>query len=243
MPVSNVALTAVHFFVTDADGGVTGDASNIALKVVKDGSVGAVAGSVSEIDATNAPGMYSVPLTAAENTGSMISLVGKTSTADTTVNPISWTNISSMAAISGSTSAADNLETAAASATLAADVTAISGSTSAADNLETAAGSDSLTANVKQVNGSTDGATFLALGAATMIEVTCDSGSTTSAIIGSGSISAVNDFYNERTLLFTTGDNANSARAIVDYTGSSKKFSVSPAFTASPAASDKFIIV
>jgi len=217
MPVSNVALTAVHFFVTDADGGVTGDASNIALKVVKDGSVGAVAGSVSEIDATNAPGMYSVPLTAAENTGSMISLVGKTSTADTTVNPISWTNISSMAAISGSTSAADNLEL--------------------------AAGSDSLTANVKQVNGSTDGASFLALGAATMIEVTCDSGSTTSSIYGTGGVSSVDDFYNERTMLFVTGDNANSARAIVDYTGSSKKFSVSPAFTASAAAADKFIIV
>ena len=217
MPVSAVALTAVHFFVTDADGGVTGDASNIALKVVKDGSVGAVAGSVSEVDATNAPGMYSVALTAAENTGSMISLVGKTSTADTTVNPISWTNISSMAAISGSVSAADNLES--------------------------ALGASVITANVKQVNGSSDGAAFMALGAATMIEVTCDSGSTTSVIVGSGSISAVDDFYSERTILFTTGDNANSARAITDYVGSTKKFTVSPAFTASAAASDKFIIV
>jgi hypothetical protein len=217
MPVSGVALTAVHFFVTDADGGVTGDASNIALKVVKDGSVGAVAGSVSEVDATNAPGMYSVPLTAAENTGSMISLVGKTSTADTTVNPISWTNISSMAAISGSTSAADNLES--------------------------ALGASVITANIKQVNGSTDGASFLALGAATMIEVTCDSGSTTSVIVGSGSISAVDDFYAERTMLFVTGDNANSARAITDYVGSTKKFTVSPAFTAAAASSDKFIIV
>ena len=148
-----------------------------------------------------------------------------------------------MAAISGSTSAADNLETAAASATLAADVTAISGSTSAADNLELAAASDSLVANVKQVNGSTDGASFLALGAATMIEVTCDSGSTTSVIVGSGSISAVDDFYSERSMLFVTGDNANSARAIVDYVGSTKKFTVSPAFTASAASSDKFIIV
>ena len=217
MPVSGVALTAVHFFVTDADGGVTGDASNIALKVVKDGSVGAVAGSVSEVDATNAPGMYSVALTAAENTGSMISLVGKTSTADTTVNPISWTNISSMAAISGSTSAADNLES--------------------------ALGSSVITANIKEVNGSTDGASFLALGAATMIEVTCDSGSTTSVIVGSGSISAVDDFYSERTMLFVTGDNANSARAITDYVGSTKKFTCSPALTSSPAASDKFIIV
>ena len=217
MPVSNVALTAVHFFVTDADGGVTGDASNIALKVVKDGSVGAVAGSVSEVDATNAPGMYSVPLTAAENTGSMISLVGKTSTADTTVNPVSWTNISNVAAISDSVTAANNLEG--------------------------AIGTSIITANVKQVNSSEDGAAFMALGAATMIEVTCDSGSTTSVIVGSGSISAVDDFYSERTMLFVTGDNANSARGIADYVGSTKKFTVSPAFTASAASSDKFIIV
>ena len=218
MPVSGVALTAVHFFVTDADGGVTGqDYTTLTLKVVKDGTVGAVGASPAEIDSTNAPGMYSVALSAAENTGSMISLVGKSSTAATTVNPISWTNISSMAAISGSTTAADNLELAAAS--------------------------DSLVANVKQVNGSTDGASFLALGAATMIEVTCDSGSTTSVIVGSGSISAVDDFYSERSMLFVTGDNANSARAIVDYVGSTKKFTVSPAFTASAASSDKFIIV
>ena len=217
MPVSGVALTAVHFFATDADGGKTGDKAQFTLKLVKDGVLDGVDGSITEVDATNAPGMYWVPLTAAENTGSMITLCGVSSTSGVTIHPISWTNISSMAAISGSVSAADNLES--------------------------ALGASVITANVKQVNGSTDGATFMALGAATMIEVTCDSGSTTSAIIGSGSISAVDSFYNERTLLFTTGDNANSARAIVGYTGSSKKFSVSPAFTASAAASDKFIIV
>ena len=217
MPVSGVALTAVHFFATDADGGKTGDTAQFTLKLVKDGVLDGVDGSITEVDATNAPGMYWVPLTAAENTGSMITLCGSSSTSGVTINPISWTNISSMAAISGSTTAADNLELAAAS--------------------------DTLTANVKQVNGSTDGASFLALGAATMIEVTCDSGSTTSVIVGSGSISAVDSFYNERSMLFVTGDNANSARAIEDYVGSTKKFTVSPAFTASAASSDKFIIV
>jgi len=217
MPVSGVALTAVHFFVTDADGGVTGDDSNITLKVVKDGTAGAVAGSISEVDATNAPGMYSVPLTAAENTGSMISLVGKSDTAATTVNPVSWTNISNVAAISDSVTAADNLEG--------------------------AMGTSIITANVKQVNSSEDGAAFMALGAATMIEVTCDSGSTTSEIVGSGSISTVDDFYNERTLLFVTGDNANSARGIGNYTGSTKTFTVSPAFTSAAGSGDKFIIV
>ena len=189
MPVSGVALTAVHFFVTDADGGVTGqDYTTLTLKVVKDGTVGTVGASPAEIDSTNAPGMYSVALSAAENTGSMISLVGKSSTADTTVNPVSWTNISNVAAISDSTTAADNLEG--------------------------AIGTSIITANVKQVNSSEDGAAFMALGAATMIEVTCDAGSTTSDIVGTGSISTVDDFYSERTLLFVTGDNANSARGI-----------------------------
>ena len=217
MPVSGVALTAVHFFATDADGGKVDDEAQFTLKLIKDGVLDGVDGSITEVDATNAPGMYWVPLTAVENTGSMITLCGSSSTSGVTINPISWTNISSMAAISGSVSAADNLES--------------------------AASSDTLTANVKQVNGSTDGATFLALGAATMIEVTCDSGSTTSVIVGSGSISSVDDFYTERTLLFVTGDNANSARAIGSYAGSTLKFTVSPAFTAAAAASDKFIIV
>jgi len=217
MPVSGVALTAVHFFATDADGGKTGDKAQFTLKIIEDGSIGAVAGSITEVDATNAPGMYSVPISAAENTASMVTLCGVSSTSGVTINPVSWTNISNVAAISASVTAADNLELAAAS--------------------------DTLTANVKQVNGSTDGASFLALGAATMIEVTCDSGSTTSVIVGSGSISAVDDFYNERTMLFVTGDNANSARAIADYVGSTKKFTCSPALTSSPAGSDKFIIV
>jgi len=217
MPVSGVALTAVHFFATDADGGKTGDKAQFTLKLVKDGVLDGVDGSITEVDSTNAPGMYWVPLTAAENTGSMITLCGVSSTSGVTINPVSWTNISNVAAISASVTAADNLEL--------------------------AAGSDTLTANVKQVNGSTDGASFLALGAATMIEVTCDSGSTTSVIVGSGSISAVDDFYSERTMLFVTGDNANSARGIADYVGSTKKFTVSPAFTASAASSDKFIIV
>jgi hypothetical protein len=217
MPVSGVALTAVHFFATDADGGKVDDEAQFTLKLIKDGVLDGVDGSITEVDATNAPGMYWVPLTAVENTGSMITLCGVSSSSGVTINPVSWTNISNVAAISGSVSAADNLES--------------------------AASSDTLTANVKQVNGSTDGATFLALGAATMIEVTCDSGSTTSVIVGSGSISSVDDFYSERTMLFTTGDNANSARAIADYVGSTKKFTVSPAFTASAASSDKFIIV
>jgi len=217
MPVSGVALTAVHFFATDADGGKVDDEAQFTLKLIKDGVLDGVDGSITEVDATNAPGMYWVPLTAAENTGSMITLCGVSSTSGVTINPVSWTNISNVAAISDSVTAADNLEG--------------------------AIGTSIITANVKQVNSSEDGAAFMALGAATMIEVTCDSGSTTSVIVGSGSISAVDDFYSERTMLFTTGDNANSARAITDYIGSTKKFTCSPALTSSPAAADKFIIV
>lgn len=216
MPVSGVALTAVHFFATDSDGGKTGDKAQFTLKIIEDGSIGAVAGSITEVDATNAPGMYSVPISAAENTASMVTLCGVSSTAGVTINPVSWTNISNMAAISGSTSSADNLET--------------------------AAGSSTLTSNVKQVNGSTAGATSLALGAASMLAHSCDSGSTTSKIVGAAGLSSVNDFYNDRMIIFTSGDLQYSARAIGDYEGSTLTFTVD-AFTSAPAAADEFILV
>jgi hypothetical protein len=217
MPVSGVALTAVHFFATDSDGGKTGDKAQFTLKIIEDGSIGAVAGSITEVDATNAPGMYSVPISAAENTASMVTLCGVSSTAGVTINPVSWTNISNVAAISGSTSSADNLETAAAS--------------------------DTLTSNVKQVNGSTAGASALALGAASMLDHTCDAGSTTSSIVADAGLSSVDDFYNDRMLIFISGDLQYSARAIADYDGGSLTFSVSPSFTSAPADGDQFLLV
>ena len=101
MPVRAQALT-MHYFATDADGPKTGDVGNHTLKVVEDGVVGSVAGTPSEVDATNAPGIYKVAITAAENTADVVTLCGKSSTSGVTISPSTWTNIANVTAVNGS---------------------------------------------------------------------------------------------------------------------------------------------
>ena len=105
MPVRAQALT-MHYFATDADGPKTGDVGNHTLKVIEDGVVGAVAASPAEVDATNAPGIYRVAISAAENTADVVTLCGKSSTSGVTISPSTWTNIANVAAVNGSTTAA-----------------------------------------------------------------------------------------------------------------------------------------
>ena len=77
-----------------------------------------------------------------------------------------------------------------------------------------------------------------------MLEGSCTTGSTTSSIKGTGSLSTVDDFYNDRMLLFTGGSGGlqYQGRAITDYDGSSKTFTTDP-FTSAPATGDTFLIV
>lgn len=94
MAVSGSAVT-VAFLVwdTSANAGKTGDAANLTLRLVKDGLEATPAGTPVEIDATNAPGIYKLALTAAENTGTAMTLAGKSATAGIVVVPLSWHNM------------------------------------------------------------------------------------------------------------------------------------------------------
>lgn len=69
--------------------GATGEASNITLKISKDGGAEAtVSGTISEINATTMKGMYKVTLTAAEMNANQIVLKGESTTASSEVDPI-----------------------------------------------------------------------------------------------------------------------------------------------------------
>ena len=92
MPIRAQALT-MHYFATDADGPKTGDVGNHALRIIEDGVVGTIAASPAEIDATNAPGIYKVAITGAENTADVVTLCGKSSTSGVTLSPSTWCNI------------------------------------------------------------------------------------------------------------------------------------------------------
>ena len=69
----------------------TGDASNHTLRWVKDGTAAAPTNSPSEVDATNAPGVYKVTLTATETQCWVGTLCGKSSTSGVAIMPLTLT--------------------------------------------------------------------------------------------------------------------------------------------------------
>jgi len=83
-----VSIT-LEFMVWNFDShvGQTGDAGNLTLRWVKDGTSSAPTNSPSEVDATNAPGLYKLVLTAAECQCKIGTLAGKSSTAYCAVIP------------------------------------------------------------------------------------------------------------------------------------------------------------
>jgi len=86
------ALTITYVaWDTSANAGKTGDVSNHTLRWVKDGVSAAPTNSPSEVDATNAPGVYKITLTAAEATCSVGVLAGKSATANVSIVPIAIT--------------------------------------------------------------------------------------------------------------------------------------------------------
>jgi hypothetical protein len=98
MPRKNTAIT-VHYLAYDASGPKTGDAANHALRIIADGTIGTLAASPAEVDATNAPGIYKVVIAADENTGAIVTLAGKSSTSGVSIAPLTWTNESNAAQI------------------------------------------------------------------------------------------------------------------------------------------------
>ena len=94
MSIKDKAVT-VCVFAEDvaAGGGKIGDAGETStLRRISDGVDGSIAGSVTEVSATNHPGVYKVTLTGGENDGDMMIVGGKSSTADVVIRPVQWTN-------------------------------------------------------------------------------------------------------------------------------------------------------
>ncbi|HUT35047.1 MAG TPA: hypothetical protein VNE39_16270 [Planctomycetota bacterium] len=76
---------------TAANAGKTGDAGNHTLRWVKDGASAAPTNAPGELDATNAPGVYKLALTAAECACDVGVLCGKSSTASVVLIPATMT--------------------------------------------------------------------------------------------------------------------------------------------------------
>jgi hypothetical protein len=78
---------------TSANAGKTGDSANHTLRWVKNGTSAAPTNTPSEVDATNAPGLYKITLTATEWETLQGTLAGKSSTANVSVIPQQFTTM------------------------------------------------------------------------------------------------------------------------------------------------------
>jgi len=235
MPVRAQALT-MHYFATDSDGPKTGDVGNHALRIIEDGVVGTIAASPAEIDATNAPGMYKVVISAAENTADVVTLCGKSSSSGVTISPSSWSNITNAdATVTANGTKLD---------TITAYEIDIAGKAALILTDTAVLGASPIAANVTQINGDANAPAVQAAGALAMQRGELLTGSTTGLLkAASGTLSNTDDFYNDRFLIFTTGALTGQGRRVQDYTGATYTFQADGTYTSAPVNGDDFIIV
>ena len=109
MPKINTAITPTYYaYNTSTGGAISGDEGNHTLKVVADGTMGAVAASPAEVSAGDVPGLYKIVVANDENTGAMMALHGKSTTADIVIVPVFWTCESNAAQVSGTDQTAND---------------------------------------------------------------------------------------------------------------------------------------
>lgn len=81
---------AVYAHDTSADAAKTGDAANITAQISKDGGETAATNDTNptELDATDAPGVYLFDMTQAESNADLLVLAAKSSTSDILLDPV-----------------------------------------------------------------------------------------------------------------------------------------------------------
>jgi hypothetical protein len=252
---------------------VSGYSSYFSVWMTQDGgAVAQPAASLTEVSSSYMPGLYSCVISAAETAYGMIAcaLDPNMGYEYYQADPFYiFTDKNKMQAdlqeVQGVTAPAGNIadffdgtgygiQPASTATEVQADVAKVQGVTGTAGNIsdffdgtgygiQPASTATEVQADVAMVNASATAAKNLALGAESIQPAECASGSTTSSIVGTGSLKTVDAFYVDRMLIFTTGDLQYSARAVAAYDGSSKTFTMGTAFTSAPSSGDEFIIV
>lgn len=216
----NVASQKVTLLVIDTANNVpkTGDAANLTAYVSKDDGSVTVLGdtSATELDATNAPGLYSFDLTQAETNADKLVFSGKSSTADMRVVPLLvYTRPPNFSTLTIANNAVDaDLEriagavVSAASAQLGVNVVQAGG---------TAWGSGAITAASIAAAAFTKAKFHADTGLIPLLTGTAGAGSGTTITLTGGVAS--NDYYNGALVYILSGTGAGQARFITDYVG------------------------
>jgi len=135
----NVANQKIAFFAWDTanDTEKTGDATNISVQISKDGGTTAAStNSVSELDSTDAPGVYILNLTQAETNCDLFIAFAKSSTSNVKIEPVIAYTIPQVADVNVTKWNGTVVDVGSSSNLPKVDAQAISNSTTAADDVE-----------------------------------------------------------------------------------------------------------
>lgn len=261
----NVASQYVFFMAWDTANSVgkTGDSGNFTLKWVKDGTSGSAGGTVTEVDATNAPGLYKYAPTQSETDCLTFCLHGKSSTANIVLQPASGgTDQGYFAALQADT---DDLQTRLPAAlvsgridasvgAMAADVVTASAiatdaigsaelAASAASEIATAAAAAILQTPANLLNTDSNGCPVMrSLDSGLIRSTTAQGGSLTTVTLDAGA-SAVTSYYRGLLVHITAGTGAGQARIISAYNGTSKVATVDRSWATAPDNTSTFALV
>lgn len=261
----NVASQKLTLLVIDTAANVprTGDAANLTAYVSKDdGAVTALGDtSAAELDATNAPGLYSFDLTQAETNADKLLFSGKSSTAGVRVVPLlAYTranNVNDLVIdasgnltagitgnltgnVSGSVGSVTGNVGGSVGSVASNGITAASLATGAITAAKFAAGAIDAAA---VADGAIDRAAFAAdTGLQTARSGTAQAGASTSITLDA-SASSTTDFFKHCRVRLTGGTGAGQHRLITAYNGTTKVATVTPAWATSPDNTSTFAVV
>ncbi len=249
--------------------GKTGDASNITLRWVKDGTSAAPDGSpsITEVDSTNAPGVYKVTLDATDCTANFGTLCGKSSSSGCAIIPISIpfeniairvntaqggsvNHITLDSSASSTNSFYNGLRVYIASGTGAGQSRAIiayNGTTKAAipDRVFITAPDNTSVFYLMEADDAAVNA-YSQIAAATPQTVlhtgTAQAGSTTTITLDTGA-SGVNSVYNGNTISITGGTGVGQSAIISGYVGSTNVATIYGTWATAPDSTSTFSIL
>ncbi len=200
------------FYVSKDDGTVT--------------AIAAASGVPTEVDSTNAKGLYKIALSQSETNADKLLFTGKSSTTGIVVVPMTiYTLPPLFSSLSVDSSGRIDIGKALGTAV-----------TLDANNV--------LNVSTKYIAGSSAAATALMtqMGAQNVATIN-DVSPAVGAFKGASSLSAVDNEYTGQILALASGTQAGIARKITGYTGSTRLFAFATPFPAAPADGDSFVVL
>ncbi len=232
---------------------ITGDAANITAKISIDSAAFASVADTNptELDATNAAGVYVFDLSQAETNGNVLTIVPVSTTANVQIDMLNIYTSAVKAQLDDIEDVVGDIDVATTTIESKTSQLTFTVANQVDANSLTGGTSPSAVADAvwdEAASGHNVGGSFGKFirqmkEGLIVVEATVDDGSATTSSFQTTLPSSVNDYYNDDTLVFISGSLVGQSRIIADYDGGNLQVTFDEPFTSAPADSDEFILL